>query len=98
MQNIRVYEKVVNSHNDLIFFFFYYYYFISTTSIDIHCSSTYSNIKIAKKSYKTFDFKSRDSTFYKAIEKRRHVSSMQLICMTKQKKNKYCHKNRKVRD
>ena len=68
------------------FFFFNYYYFISTTSIDIHCSSTYSNIKITKKSYKIFDFKSRDSTFYKAIEKRGHVSSMQLICMTKQKK------------
>ena len=33
-----------------------------------------------------FDFKSRDSTFYKAIEKRGDVSSMQLICMTKQKK------------
>ena len=64
----------------------FFYYFISTTSIDIHCSSTYSNIKITKKSYNIFDFKSRDSTFYKAIEKRGHVSSMQLICMTKQKK------------
>ena len=86
-----------SSCSQLFFFFFFNYYFISTTSIDIHCSSTYSNIKITKKSYKIFDFKSRDSTFYKAIEKRGHVSSMQLICMTKQK-NKYCHKNRKVRD
>ena len=86
---------IVGDFNVLFFFFFL---FISTTSIDIHCSSTYSKIKSQKKSYKIFDFKSRDSTFYKAIEKRGHVSSMQLICMTKQKKNKYCHKNRKVRD
>ena len=47
---------------------------------------TYSKIKSHKKSYKIFDFKSRDSTFYKAIEKRGDVSSMQLICMTKQRK------------
>ena len=67
-------------------FSFFFFLFISTTSIDIHCSSTYSKIKSQKKSYKIFDFKSRDSTFYKAIEKRGHVSSMQLICMTKQKK------------
>ena len=38
------------------------------------------------KSNKIFDFKSGDSTFYKAIEKRGDVSSMQLICMTKQRK------------
>ena len=37
-------------------------------------------------SYKIFDFKSRDSTFYKAIEKCGDVSSMQLLCMTKQRK------------
>ena len=47
---------------------------------------TYSKIKSHKKSYKIFDFKSRDSTFYKAFEKRGDVSSMQLICMTKQRK------------
>ena len=47
---------------------------------------TYSKIKSHKKSYKIFDFKSRDSTFYKAIEKRWDVSSMQLIFMTKQRK------------
>ena len=47
---------------------------------------TYSKIKSHKKSYKIFDFKSRDSTFYKAIEKCGDVSSMQLICMTKQRK------------
>ena len=47
---------------------------------------TYSKIKSHKKSYKIFDFKSRDSTFYKAIEIRGDVSSMQLICMTKQRK------------
>ena len=47
---------------------------------------TYSKIKSHKKSYKIFDFKSRDSTFYKAIEKRGDVSSMELICMTKQRK------------
>ena len=33
-----------------------------------------------------FDFKSRDSTFYEANEKRGDVSSTQLICMTKQRK------------
>ena len=38
------------------------------------------------KSNNIFDFKSGDSTFYKAIEKRGDVSSMQLICMTKQRK------------
>ena len=37
-------------------------------------------------SYKIFDFKSRNCTFYKAIEKRGDVSSMQLICMTKERK------------
>ena len=79
------------------YFFFYYYYFISTTSIDIHCSSTYSNIKITKKSYKIFDFKSRDSTFYKAIEKRGDVSSMQLICMTKQNKQILSQKQKGTR-
>ena len=63
-----------------------------TTPLQI-CSAPFLNSQ-----EKIFDFKSRDSTFYKAIEKRGHVSSMQLICMTKQKKNKYCHKNRKVRD
>ena len=47
---------------------------------------TYGKIKSHKKSYKIFDFNSRDSTFYKAIEKHRDVSSMQLICMTKQRK------------
>ena len=47
---------------------------------------TYSKIRSHKKSYKIFDFKSRDSTFHKAIEKRGDVSSMQLICMTKQRK------------
>ena len=47
---------------------------------------TYSKIKSHKKSYQIFDFKSRDSTFYRAIEKRGDVSSMQLICMTKQRK------------
>ena len=47
---------------------------------------TYSKITSHKKSYKIFDFKSRDSTFYKAIEKCGDVSSMQLICMTKQRK------------
>ena len=47
---------------------------------------TYGKIKSHKKSYKIFDFKSRDSTFYKAIEKCGDVSSMQLICMTKQRK------------
>ena len=36
--------------------------------------------------YKIFDFKSRNYTFYKAIEKRGDVSSMQLICMTKERK------------
>ena len=61
--------------------------YVATTSIDIHVVVyTYSKIKSHKKSYKIFDFKSRDSTFYKAIEKRRDVSSMQLICMTKQRK------------
>ena len=52
-----------------------------------------ANFKIKKKEkceerlfFFFFDFKSRDSTFYKAIEKPGHVSSMQLICMTKQKK------------
>ena len=60
---------------------------------------TYSKITSHKKSYKIFDFKSRDSTFYKAIEKRGHVSSMQLICMTiKTKKTNIATKNRKVRD
>ena len=49
---------------------------------------TYSKIKSHKKSYKIFDFKSRHSTFYKAIEKRRDVSSKQLICMTKQTERK----------
>ena len=43
-------------------------------------------IIIFLKSNKIFDFKSGDSTFYKAIEKRGDVSSMQLICMTKQRK------------
>ena len=43
-------------------------------------------IIIFLKSNKIFDFKSGDSTFYKAIEKREDVSSMQLICMTKQRK------------
>lgn len=33
----------------------------------------------------SFDFKSRDFTFYKAILKRRDVSSMQPICMIKQR-------------
>ena len=47
---------------------------------------TYGKIKSHKKSYKIFDFKSRDSTFYKAIEKRGDVSSIQLICITKQRK------------
>ena len=47
---------------------------------------TYSKITSHKKSYKIFDFKSRDSTFYKAIERRGAVSSMQLIFMTKQRK------------
>ena len=46
---------------------------------------TYSKIKSHKKSYKIFDFKSRDSTFYKAFEKRGDVASMQPICMTKQR-------------
>ena len=48
-------------------------------------------------SYKIFDFKSRDSTFYKAIEKRGHVSSMQLICMTKQKKQILSQKQKGTR-
>jgi len=40
-------------------------FFIATTSIDIHIVVyTYSKIKSNKKSYKIFDFKSRDSTFY----------------------------------
>ena len=69
-----------------MFLFLFFLIIITTTSIDIHCSSTYSKIKSHKKSYKIFDFKSRDSTFYKAIEKRGDVSSMQLICMTKQRK------------
>ena len=43
------------------------------TYIIVH---TYCKIKSHKKSYEIFDFKSRDSTFYKAIEKRRDVSSM----------------------
>ena len=47
---------------------------------------TYSKIKSHKKPYKIFDFNSRDSTFYNAIEKRGDVSSMQLICRTKQRK------------
>lgn len=48
---------------------------------------TDSKIKSRKKnSYKIFDFKSRDSTFKKAIEKRGDVSSMHVICMTKQRK------------
>ena len=81
----------------LFYFIFIFYYFISTTSIDIHCSSTYSNIKITKKSYKIFDFKSRDSTFYKAIEKRGDVSSMQLICMTKQNKQILSQKQKGTR-
>ena len=60
---------------------------------------TYSKITSHKKSYKILDFKSRDSTFYKAIEKRRDVSSMQLICMTiKTKETNIATKNTKVRD
>ena len=47
---------------------------------------TYSKIKSHKKSYKIFHFKSRHSTFYKAIEKRTDVSTKQLICMTTQRK------------
>ena len=43
-------------------------------------------IIIFLKSNKISDFKLEDSTFYKAIEKRGDVSSMQLICMTKQRK------------
>ena len=46
-----------------------FFIIIITTSIDIHCSGTYSKIKSHEKSYRIFDFKSRDSTFYKAIEK-----------------------------
>ena len=57
--------------------FFLNNFFIVTTSIDIHIVVyTYSKITSHKKSYKIFDFKSRDSTFYNAIEKRRDVSSM----------------------
>ena len=65
---------------------FFFFFLITTTSIDIHCSSTYSKTKSQKKLYKIFDFKSRGSTFNKAIEKREDISSMQLICMTKQRK------------
>ena len=36
---------------------------------------TYSKIKSHKKSCKIFDFKSRDSTFYKATEKRGDVGN-----------------------
>ena len=47
------------------FFFFFNNFFIATTSIDTHIVVyTYSKIKSHKKSYKIFDFKSRDSTFY----------------------------------
>ena len=51
-------------------------------------------IIIFLKSNKIFDFKSGDSTFYKAIEKRGDVSRMQLICLLN-KENKYCHKKQK---
>ena len=80
--------------SDYFFYYYYFYFFISTTSIDIHCSSTYSKIK-SQKSHTIFDFKSRDSTFYKAIEKRGDVSSMQLICMTKQKKKQILSQKQK---
>ena len=49
------------------------------------------------KSNKIFDFKSGDSTFYKAIEKRGDVSSMQLICMTKQNKQILSQKQKATR-
>ena len=79
------------SHNSLLTIldksFFLNNFFIATTSINIHIVVyTYSKVKSRKKSYKIFDFKSRHSTFYKAIKKRRDVSSKQLICMTKQRK------------
>ena len=39
----------LKSHKRFYFILFYFnYYFISTTSIDIHCSSTYSKIKSQK--------------------------------------------------
>ena len=96
MGNNYIYNVKTSVNNDqganksffIILFYFTLFFFILLpqqvlTYIVVY---TYSKIKSHKKSYKIFDFKSRDSTFYKAIEKRGDVSSMQLICMTKQRK------------
>ena len=47
---------------------------------------TYSKIKSHKNSYKIIDFKSRDSTFYRAKEETWRCFEYALICMTKQRK------------
>ena len=68
-------------------FFIYLFFILSPQQVLTYIVVyTYSKIKSHKKPYKIFDFNSRDSTFYNAIEKRGDVSSMQLICRTKQRK------------
>ena len=85
----RVFRRFLfrSNRKALFFFSFFFLFFILITFLLRHIVVyTYSKIKSHKKSYKIFDFKSRHSPFYKAIEKRRDVSSKQLICMTKQRK------------
>ena len=71
----------------LSFLFIYLFFILSPQQVLTYIVVyTYSKIKSHKKPYKIFDFNSRDSTFYNAIEKHGDVSSMQLICRTKQRK------------
>ena len=79
---LKLTTKLRFNYNWLIFYLFIYlfiYFLLPQQVLKYIVVYTYSKIKSHKKSYKIFDFKSRDSTFYKAIEKRGDISSMQLI-------------------